>query len=291
LSRKAAKSGIAEEAEEMDDVGLSVEEQILAEAGKPDETPSETPAETPSETPDPQPTEGAGEANDPDYKALYEQSEAARGTLEIEAQRVRSTEIGQLRQADRDRLALQSSQEIKAIATAIANGDGSSLPERMAEIQQEHTVKATEEGFKEQAAAVGAEIAEIGMAMGVSPDSHAAFEQARLYWQNAHRNNDPIALAKALNEGHKAQRKAETDGRDKAVADARQAGRDEVTRRQALEEADVDMGGGGGGSGAGDQEWLNEYADDVNGKIPSTPENRKRANDLMAKGMQPRPRG
>ena len=266
----------------------TVDEQILVEAGivgGPPETPE-------PETPETPPIEAAEEAKDPDYKALYEESEAARGTLEIEAQRVRSTEIGQLRQADRDRLALQSSQEIKAIATAISNGDGSSLPARMAEIQQEHTVKATEEGFKEQAAAVGAEIAEIGMAMGVSPDSHAAFEQARLYWQNAHRNNDPIALAKALNEGHKAQRKAEANGREEAILLARQAGRDEEIRKRALEEADVDMGGGGGGLNVGEQEWLNEYADEVNGRIPSTPENRKRASDLMNnKGMQPRSRG
>lgn len=48
--------------------------------------------------------------------------------------------------------------------------------------------------------------------------------------------------------------------------------------------------GGVGAPGQSDQDWINHYGDEVNGGIPGTPDNAKRASELIAKGLTPQTR-
>ena len=48
--------------------------------------------------------------------------------------------------------------------------------------------------------------------------------------------------------------------------------------------------GGVGAPGQSDQDWINQYGDEVNGGIPGTPENARRASELIARGLTPQTR-
>ena len=82
-----------------------------------------------------------------------------------------------------------------------------------------------------------------------------------------------------------AKKQAETHDKEKAEVERK-------AREQALKDAGVfDGSAGAGGYGGGtDQEWLNRYADEERGEIPSSHENSKRAQGLLAKGLRPRAR-
>ena len=92
---------------------------------------------------------------------------------------------------------------------------------------------------------------------------------------------------KAINQALRfsAKKAAETHDKEKAEVERK-------AREQALKDAGVfDGSAGAGGYGGGtDQEWLNRYADEERGEIPSSHENSKRAQGLLAKGLRPRAR-
>lgn len=235
-----------------------------------------------------------GQDGEPDYKSLYEASTQEKTALEErataaerEAQRVRSIEIGLMRQQDRDQLQKAQAEQMQVIAEYL----GEEAASKMTAVRSRHQAEATEAGFMEDAREKESELRRLVGEAGMDIDTSPELEVMRLYWNQGLRGNDQLAIEKAVMEFYKANSKVLKTKSDRIASDARRQGREEALRERNREEADVDMGPGAGvGGAAGEQEWQDRYADEVNGGIPGTPDNAKRSRQLTAKGIFPRPR-
>ena len=81
---------------------------------------------------------------------------------------------------------------------------------------------------------------------------------------------------------------AATEAGQKATDDAHKEGVAEGQQLKKEQETVAPSGGGlqgGGTSSTGDQDWLNRWADEVDGDIPANPENAAKAKALNAKGI------
>lgn len=197
--------------------------------------------------------EGAVEAEEesPDYKALFEEAEAARQAMERRAETVRSQEIGLLKQAQRDELLRKVVVSQQALAESIAQGSIEEFPGRLAQIQEEKVKSMSRPEFVEAQNRAANEVAEATADLGVDPQSAQEFGTARLYWDTAVRTGDKALLERSVAEVHRTTSKLQASSMSRAADAARREGR-AVGRREALGTGNglaLDTGTGAAGSG------------------------------------------
>ena len=196
-----------------------------------------------------------------DWKARAEEAEARRVTLEANMAKLtkeiednRGREIGQLRQKERDDLAVQNTEMLRALATAVRTQEWDAYDTKVKEINEQASkshLTAEVEAAKQEAYA---ELQQIDEDMGGTLDSHPLFESTRLYWRQAQSTGNSAYYLKAVAEAHKASvklAKEETASQAKthlkAIKDA------EAAATKAAKEAagvhDLALGPAAGGMG------------------------------------------
>lgn len=211
--------------------------------------------------------DGGGEKppEQPDYKALYEESEQARKSIEG-SQRGRETTSTRFDAMDSrfDRL-----EKLFAIDPNL------STEERDAKIAAHNT-----EATVAQQAQAKVVIADLGVKLDdlVKETEGLELTDPRLkgalgVWELA-KDRDDVVLATTA------------EGLVRDVAEQIAAAK--AAPKKSAADLALNPGGAGGG-GESDQAWLNKYSDEVNGGIPATPKNAERAKELKAKGLIPKP--
>lgn len=221
---------------------------------------------------------------EPDYKSLYEQEKAQREQAEADRQKVRedarAQRIAQLTQQQRDQRQEQIVTMLDKLLERHTDGELDSTQLRaevkkgiaevdtqVADAEQVSTLADDYEGFLPDVRKAGIEgesLKKIAKAYndGVKDYNSGDFKSAQVN----------LALAKTEFELAKL-RKESSNGRPSA-ASMRLNAQNSAAR----------------GVGSSDQAWLDNYADEEHGGVPPTPENTKRAAELIAKGLRARPR-
>lgn len=190
------------------------------------------------------------------------------------------------------------------MAKALGTGDVEDLPQKLEQISGETTQRIDQkkwDTYKSRMAdsfsnalsgvpGVSIETDDNGKRVvktdGVSDDAKDAIHEAVTAYMEAERAKDGQEMGVSLANVHSIALRVEREQAKSREEEARKEG-----QRRRQQQDSVEMGGPGRtGSGASDQDWIDEYADEANGRIPPTPANAARARELMQKGLRARVR-
>jgi len=190
-----------------------------------------------------------------DWQARYQEESEKSQQLAKQLNDARSQEIALLRQQERDETLKKIAERTDAIALAIAEGTQDELSDKLQSIEAKYVKENQTETFTATQNETSKDILAIAGELGVKADEDPAFENARLYWDQALRTGDVKYFYKSQAEAHSAATKILKEQIRHKPAELQQVAAE--ARRKALEDVDALDLSAGPEVGGSDDDWRN----------------------------------
>jgi len=211
-------------------------------------------------------------ADEVDWKAQAETQKAENAKLEKLIEDSRGREIGLLKQAERDALAKRTADKVEALAAAMESQDWDGYRAKVQEIDTQASKAQSAAATEEEREAAKAELFEIDERLGGNLESHALFENVRLYWRQGLSTENPYYFQRAVAEAHKAEARLAREELDKTRRDndkAMKAAIAEAEKRAKEESGLYDVGAGAEIGGAGSPSLASLVTKDIRRMTPN----------------------